>query len=137
MYQRLAKKMNKRKLLGWTGFMLLRSVFTIAGPETCTQKGGWGRRARRTKDTRRLLFACGLFNTNHVAVRRAARLHYGTVHKHANTQRAECTQACRRWKYTHSRARTAVLIRRLVIIISKRGKEGVWGDEEEKKGRRL
>lgn len=114
--------------------MLLRSVCTLPGPETYKSEwGGWGRRGRRTKDTRRLPFACGLFNTKYVAVRRAARLHYGAAHKHANTQRAECTQARRRREYTHSRVRTVVLIRRLVIIISERGREGVWGGDQKKK----
>lgn len=114
--------------------MLLRSMCTLPGPETCKSEWrGWGRRGRRTKDTRRLPFACGLFNTNHVAVRRATRLHYGAAHKHANTQRAEWTQTRKRREYTHSRAHTAALIRRLVIIISERGREGVWGGEEKKK----
>lgn len=114
--------------------MLLRSMCTLPGPETCKSEWrGWGRRGRRTKDTRRLPLACGLFNTNHVTVRRAARLHYGAAHKHANTQRAEWTQTRRRREYTHSRARTAALIRRLVIIISERGREGVWGGEEKKR----
>lgn len=73
---------------------------------------------------------CGSFNTNYVAVRRAARLHYGAAHKHANTQRAACTQAHRRRECTHSRARTPVLIRRSLVIIISEGRRRRGGREK-------